>query len=75
MDQSNKIWHKHNPNDLIWWGGDPEEIGVIEFTFDKKTVYNVFRDYPKGVLTAKQKEIFDRENPFWKEYFYGKDAE
>ena len=38
------------------------------FTFDGKTVYNLFRDYP-GKLTKEQKALFDAENPYWADYF------
>ena len=44
------------------------KLGEFIFTFDKKTFFNRFADYPHK-LTAEQKEIFDRENPFWAEFF------
>ena len=68
MAQSNKYF-KNNPDDVIWWvdNGD-ESKGEWLFTFDKKKVFNMFADYPQN-LTAEQKAIFDRENPFWAEFF------
>ena len=30
----------------------------------------LYRDYSK--LKGEEKEIFDKENPFWKEFFEGK---
>lgn len=48
----------------------PDTIGVFIFSFDKKKDYNLFQDYPQK-LTAEQKQIFDAENPFWKEFFEG----
>ena len=55
---------RHNPDDVIWWVDNPENIGEWLFTFDKTNVFNMFRDYPER-LTKKQKEIFDKENPEW----------
>ena len=67
MAQSNKF-SKNNPSDSIWWVDNPEKIGEWLFSFDKKTVFNMFRDYPDK-LTPEQKEIFDKENPYWAEFF------
>lgn len=67
MEQSNK-WYKENPDDQIWWLDNPEVKGEWLFTFDKKKIFNMFRDYPHE-LTPEQKEIFDEENPYWKEFF------
>lgn len=64
--QSNKFY-KNNPNDVISWV-DTDEYGVWEFTFDRKTIFNMFADYPDK-LTPEQKEIFDRENPYWADFF------
>lgn len=63
----NKVFYKDNPTDKVWWV-DTDQVGVWEFSFDKKTVFNLFSDYPDK-LSAKQKEIFDKENPDWKEFF------
>lgn len=65
---SNKEFYKENPTDLIWWVNTPETIGVWEFSFDRTTVFNMFQDYPYK-LTPEQKEIFDRENPYWADFF------
>lgn len=61
-------FYKNNPNDLIWWAQEMDTVGQFLFSFDKKTVYNLFRDYPHK-LTPEQKEIFDKENPHWVEFF------
>ena len=67
MAQSNKLF-KNNPSDQIWWVDTTERDGGFVFTFDKKTFFNLFADYPHK-LTAEQKAIFDKENPYWKEIF------
>ena len=54
MEQSSK-WYKNNPDDKIWWLNNPEVKGEWVFSFDKKTEFNMFRDYPHA-LTSEQKE-------------------
>ena len=54
-------FHKKHKGDTIWWLDQPGIIGRPTFSFDKKTLYNVYRDYHR--LTMEQKKIFDRENP------------
>lgn len=67
MAQSNKLF-KNNPTDQIWWVDTTDRDGEWLFSFDKKKVFNLFADYPHN-LTPEQKAIFDKENPYWKEYF------
>ena len=43
-------------------------IGSHLFSFDKKVVFNLFEDYPHN-LTDEQKELFDKENPYWVDFF------
>lgn len=64
-------YYKNKKTDKIWWIRDPDICGVWEFTFDKKVIFNMFQDYPEK-LTKEQKEIFDKENPFWAENLEGK---
>ncbi len=61
-------FYKKRKNDTIWWIDNLYSIGEHLFTFDKKKVYNLFRDYPHN-MTKKEVEIFDRENPFWADFF------
>lgn len=63
----NSEWYKNNPSDRIWWK-NTDRIGEWIFSFDRKTEFNMFRDYPEA-LSKEQKELFDRENPYWKEFF------
>ena len=66
--QNNK-WYKNEPTDKIWWlDNTDEKVGEWIFSFDKKTTFNMFADYPHK-LTAEQKEIFDKENPYWADFF------
>ena len=51
---------------LIWWvnyfDDDKREIGEFLFSFDRKTVFNFWTDYPDK-LTPEQIKIFQKENP------------
>lgn len=67
MAQSNKFY-KNNPSDRIWWVDNSGKIGEWEFSFDKKEIFNMFSDYPHK-LTPEQKAIFDKENPYWADFF------
>ena len=65
------IFYKKTPKDQIWWVDNGGEVkGEMVFSFDKKKLYNLFKDYPQN-LSKEEKEIFDSENEFWKEYFGG----
>ena len=61
-------FYRENPDDQVWWKETPDMIGEFLFSFDRKTVFNLFQDYP-WKLTPEQKAIFDRENPFWSDFF------
>lgn len=68
MARSNKYF-KNKPSDKIWWVNNiGETVGEFLFTFDKEKIYNMFRDYPDA-MTPEEVEIFDRENPFWADFF------
>lgn len=61
-------FYKENPNDKVYWVDNTDVIGEFLFSFDKKVVFNLFADYPHN-LTKEQKEIFDKENPYWANFF------
>lgn len=61
-------WYKDNDTDQIWWLDTPGRVGEWLFSFDKKLVFNMFRDYP-AKLNKEQKAVFDKENPFWADFF------
>lgn len=54
--------YKDNADEKIWWVEKDEAIGEVLFTFDKKTVFNFWTDYPHK-LTAEQIATFQKENP------------
>lgn len=63
-----KNFYKDNPDFAIWRYSEYAEEGPWYFSFDKKKIYNLFAgDYDK--LTDSEKEIFDKEYPFWAEFF------
>lgn len=62
-----KKFYKEHPGDQIWWL-TPDQVGVWEFSFDRKKIYSMYRDYPHA-MTPEEVRIFDRENPYWAEYF------
>ena len=63
-----KRFYKEHRSNKIWWVDSVEDVGVFEFTFDKKKIYNLFADYTHN-LTKEEKEIFDKENPYWANFF------
>jgi len=69
MEQSSKKWYKNEITDKVWWlDNSTEEKGAFIFSFDMQQEFNLFADYPHA-LTAEQKAIFDKENPYWVEFF------
>ena len=64
--KSSKFYKKNKDDSVLW--AEPYADGEFEFTFDREHIFNLFRDYP-WQLTAEQKAIFDRENPFWADFF------
>jgi len=67
MDQKPRFF-KNKRSDKIWWLDTSDKVGEWVFTFDKKTLFNMFADYPFK-LTPEEKAIFDKENPYWAEFF------
>lgn len=64
----NKVFYKETPESKVFWVDNPDVIGVFEFSFDKKRIFNLFEDYPHALM-AQEKAIFDESEPYWAEFF------
>ena len=71
-ENSNFRFYKKKDNDKIWSVEQIGYIGKLLYSFDKKNIYNLWTDYPHN-FTKEEKELFDKENPYWKEFFSGRD--
>lgn len=63
-------WHffKRKESDIITWIKCEDILGQKLFTFDKVNVYSFWTDYPSK-LTAKEFEIFKKENPYLASFY------
>lgn len=61
-------FYKKNKNDVVWLVDNIDKVGEHLFSFDKKKIYNLFLDYPHN-LSKGEVEIFNKENPYWREFF------
>lgn len=67
-------FYKNSKTDKIFWIDTSDRVGEWLFSFDKKKIYNMFRDYPYK-LSAEEKRIFDEENPYWRDFFSDRQSE
>ena len=61
-------FYKDDPQNTIYRVDDLDRRGPLLFSFDKIHILNLWTDYPYK-FTDEQKEIFDKEYPFWAEFF------
>ena len=61
-------FYKNNEESKIWWIDKIDFRGELLFSFDQQKIYNLFLDYPHN-MTEEEVRIFDRENPFWIDFF------
>lgn len=61
-------FYKESPHDKIYWVSVYDREGEFLVSFDRKTVFNIFSDYP-WKFTPEQKALFDKENPYWASFF------
>lgn len=67
--KDSESFRQENENNIYFkWIKSPDKIGERLFTFDGKEIFNLFKDYPHK-LTKEQKNIFDKENPYWADFF------
>ena len=62
-----RAFYKNKKTDQVYWI-ESKNLGQCLFSFDKKKIYNLFADYPHN-LSAKEVAIFDKENPYWANFF------
>ena len=67
-------FYKNHKRDKIWWVDTSDRVGEFLFSFDKKTIFNMFSDYPY-LLSPEEKETFDKENPYWRDFFSDREYE
>ena len=65
--QGYENFRKDNENSEIWWTSKIADIGELNISFDKKKIYNLYKDYPYN-MTEKEIEIFEKEEPYWAKY-------
>ena len=63
-----RVFKKKAKSNKIWWLDLPDDDGGLFFSFDKKTVYALFGDYPDK-LSDEERRIFEQEEPYWAEFF------
>ena len=61
-------FYKNNEDDKIWWVDYVDYFGFQAVSFDKKKILFIFGDYPKN-FTKEEKALFDKENPYWANFF------
>ena len=70
-----RYFYKEHPTDKVYWVTHvPHCYGMHEISFDKKKIYNLFSEYPYA-LTEEERQIFDKENPFWADFFSYRNTE
>ncbi len=72
------IFYKENKSDQIYWVSHEavnpitNKLSVIEgellVSFDHHNILSLWSDYP-WKFTPEQKALFDKENPYWADFF------
>lgn len=67
-------FYKKNRGDKVWHVDFIKQCGMHAVSFDKKRILFLFGDYPLK-FTPEQKELFDKENPYWANFFKDRNTE
>lgn len=70
INEQNKEMYRFNDEECetIYRVKDLKHIGGILISFDKKTIYNLWTDYPQK-FTPIQIETIRKEMPYWYKFF------
>jgi hypothetical protein len=71
---SKGCFFKQEKDDKVWWYDKFDTTGEMLFSFDRKKLYNLFRDYP-WKLSVTEWLTFNRENEFWENFFEVRNSE
>lgn len=79
MKKMGTLRHKHefykkHRGDKIWHVHFIKQVGMHAVSFDKKRILSLFGDYPLK-FTPEEKELFDKENPYWADFFEDRNTE
>ena len=61
-------FYKDDEKNTIYRVDDLDSKGKLLFSFDRVHILNLWTDYP-AKFTDEQKKVFDKEYPFWAEFF------
>ncbi len=62
------IWKKEKRTDKISWKFCGKDEMVFRFDENADKEFYMFRDYPWN-MTPEEVAIFDKENPYWADFF------
>lgn len=74
MKEGEYVFYKKNKGDKVWWVDHVEYMGEFLVSFDKKKIFNLWLDYPWN-FSKEEKELFDKENPYWRDFFALREAQ
>lgn len=57
-------FYREGTDKKTWWKTNEDGSISHEFTFDRKKIFHLFKDYPEA-LTPEEQETFDKENQYW----------